>query len=76
MAEETKEAASEESTHEFSVEDRVKRKDGVGCHGTILDIRSEVTSTKADTDSKGLMVIVKWDNGVQSYFTPASLLPA
>jgi hypothetical protein len=52
---------------------RVKRKTGNGSLGTVREIRTEVTASGADLFEKGLMVVVDWDNGTQSYFTPNSL---
>ncbi|MCB0330088.1 MAG: hypothetical protein KDD70_10500 [Bdellovibrionales bacterium] len=53
---------------------RVRRKKGKGSMGTVKEIRTEVTAAGSnDPAEKGLMVIVDWDNGTQSYFTPNSL---
>lgn len=52
---------------------RVKRKVGRGSVGTVREIRTEVTASGGDPTDKGLMVVVDWDNGTQSYFTPNSL---
>ncbi len=52
---------------------RVKRKEGESCLGTVREIRTEVTASTGETDDRGLMVVVDWDNGTSSYFTPNSL---
>jgi hypothetical protein len=52
---------------------RVRRKAGWGSLGTVKEIRAEVTATGSDLSEKGLMVIVDWDSGTQSYFTPNSI---
>ena len=52
---------------------RVKRKSGTGCLGTVQSVRSETTASTGDLTSKGLLVQVQWDNGTLSYFTPDAL---
>ncbi|MCI5064814.1 hypothetical protein MRY87_03715 [bacterium] len=53
---------------------RVKRKgEGRGSLGTVKEIRSEITASGGDSADKGLMVVVNWDTGTQSYLTPNSL---
>lgn len=63
----------EKSEPLFDVDDRVKRKEVEGCCGTVTEVRAEVTASTGDTSEKGLMVVVQWDNGTHSYFTPQSL---
>ncbi|MBX7145375.1 MAG: hypothetical protein K1X79_13065 [Oligoflexia bacterium] len=50
--------------------DRVKRKNAPGCHGTIKQIREETTATTMDAKDKDstLLVTVAWDNGTISAF--------
>lgn len=52
---------------------RVMRKQRQGCRGTVKEVRAEVTATTGETEDRGLMVVVDWDNGTQSYFTPNNL---
>ena len=58
----------------MEVNNRVKRKKGEGCHGTIDFIRTETNTSAADRpkDNKYL-VRVKWDNGSVSYCSPDAL---
>ncbi len=53
---------------------RVRRKNGLRSLGTVKEIRTEVTASTGETGDKALMVVVDWDNGTQSYFTPNSLV--
>lgn len=53
---------------------RVQRKSGSRSLGTVKEIRTEVTASTGEMGDKGLMVVVDWDNGTQSYFTPNSLV--
>lgn len=55
------------------VNDRVKRISAPGCYGTVKDVRTEVTSTTPEQKEKGLMVVVEWDTGTRSYFSPDAL---
>jgi len=62
-----------ESPVEFKQGDRVVRKDGEGCRGEVITVRTEVTSSTGSNDERGLLINVQWDNGTYSYFTPGSL---
>ncbi|MDC0358876.1 hypothetical protein OAO01_08675 [Oligoflexia bacterium] len=55
------------------IDDRVKRKKGEGCLGTVKDVRAEVVASGGDSKDKALLVSVKWDNGTFSYFVPEAL---
>ncbi|MCB0310280.1 MAG: hypothetical protein KDD42_03535 [Bdellovibrionales bacterium] len=57
----------------LSVDCRVRRKDRPGCGGVVKDIRAETTSKASEISDEALMVLVLWDNGISSYFTPESL---
>ena len=57
----------------LKVNDRVKRANGCGCLGVVKDIRTEVSTTSAETREKNLMIKVAWDNGTVSYFGPEAL---
>ncbi len=57
----------------LKVKDRVVRKTGSACIGTVVDIRTEVSNTSVDMKDRGLLVQVQWDNGTLSYFTPEGL---
>lgn len=61
------------STKKLKVNDKVKRAQGQGCHGTIKDIRAESMGSISDTREKPLLVTVQWDNGTLSTFAPESL---
>lgn len=65
--------AEEKLTNKFKVNDRVKRIKGVGCHGIVKELKTEVTAARADSKDKPVMITVQWDNGTFSYFTPESL---
>lgn len=62
-----------ESKAPFRKEERVKRKGGTGCQGTVQDVRTEITASTGDTSEKGWLVNVLWDNGTISYFAPDAL---
>ena len=66
-------AEGSESKAPFQKEERVKRKSGKGCQGTVQDVRTEVTASTGDTSEKGWLVNVQWDNGTLSYFAPEAL---
>lgn len=57
----------------FKKNERVKRKSGKGCQGTVQDVRTEITASTGDTSEKGWLVNVLWDNGTDSYFAPQGL---
>lgn len=57
----------------LKVKDRVVRKTGSACVGTVVDIRTEITNSSVDPKDRGLLVQVQWDNGTLSYFTPEGL---
>jgi hypothetical protein len=58
---------------EMKQEDRVKRKNGLGCLGTVKMIREETTKSQNETPMDALLVKVLWDNGTFSYFAPSAL---
>jgi hypothetical protein len=66
--------ADESTGCKLKVNDRVKRKSGVGCHGVVKEIRKEITaSAGVQREGDALMIRVHWDNGTQSYFCPEAL---
>ena len=65
--------STKETENTLEVGSRVRRSTGKGAIGTVLDIRTEVTATGGETAEKGLMVVIAWDNGTQSYTTPSGL---
>lgn len=65
--------ASNSSSKNFKINDRVRRAAGLGCCGIVKDVRSEVTASSAEAREKSLLVQVLWDNGTLSYFSPESL---
>lgn len=60
---------------EMKAKDRVRRVNGTGCAGTLIEIRTEVTAstTEGKDRDKPLLVSVLWDNGTYSYFAPEGL---
>jgi hypothetical protein len=50
--------------------DRVRRISGDGCHGTVKEIREEVTLSSDTNREVGYIVVVLWDNGTLSAFSP------
>lgn len=55
------------------VNDRVKRKNNLGCLGVVKEVREEIVGSAGDTREKALIVKVLWDNGTVSYFDPESI---
>lgn len=54
----------------IKVNDRVKRLNQPGCHGTVKDVREEITAKVTDKDrDSSLLINVNWDNGTLSYLT-------
>ena len=53
--------------------DRVKRKTGGGCCGTVKEVREETTASTVEQKESALLVTVAWDNGTVSYFSPDGL---
>jgi hypothetical protein len=54
--------------------DRVRRAFGEGCYGTIKEIREEVTLSSEPTRELAYIVVVLWDNGTLSSFSPDGLV--
>ena len=63
------------SNDKLQVNDRVKRKSGQGGAGVVKEIRKEIQNPSAAVKKEDgmLMVLVLWDNGTQSYFSPEGL---
>ena len=57
----------------FKVNDRVKRIKGSGTQGTVMELRYEISTDRADNKEKAPMVVVHWDSGTISYFAPEAL---
>ena len=73
-AKETESKAKEEVFEPpFSVDDRVKRPEGVGCLGVVTEVREEVTLTQGSDRYESLMIKVLWDNGTCSYHAPSAI---
>jgi hypothetical protein len=57
----------------FKASDRVKRVYGEGCLGTVQELRAEVTLSSEPDKEVGYIVVVLWDNGTLSSFSPDGL---
>lgn len=57
----------------FKVSDRVKRAKMPGCHGTVKDVKTEITAATNEARERGVMFTVMWDNGTFSYMGPEGL---
>ena len=53
--------------------DRVKWCDKSQSHGTVTDVREEVTGTSGEAEKKALMIYVRWDDGTQSCVAPGAV---
>lgn len=54
--------------------DRVKRQYGEGCYGTVQEVRAEVSLSSEPDREVGYIVVVLWDNGTLSSFSPDGLV--
>ena len=64
---------------DFKKEQRVKRVDGTGCLGTVVEVLDEVQNGSQSAEKKnekGVIITVEWDNGTYSHFTPEALADA
>ena len=57
---------------DFKKKQRVKRADGSGCLGTVVEIQDE-SDKGSEHNEKGVLISVQWDNGTYSYFTPEGI---
>ena len=55
------------------LQDRVKRPHGGGCYGTVQEVRAEVSLSSEPDREVGYIVVVLWDNGTLSSFSPDGL---
>jgi hypothetical protein len=58
----------------IKLDDRVKRVRGEGCYGTVREVRAEVSLSSESTREVGYIVVVSWDNGTVSSFSPDGLV--
>ena len=54
------------ATKIININDRVQRCNNSGAHGTVKEIRTEVTASSQEAKEKGKMYYVLWDNGTLS----------
>jgi hypothetical protein len=58
----------------FKPNDRVKRVFGGGCVGTVQEVRAEVSVSSEPKREVGYIIVVLWDNGTLSSFSPDGLV--
>ena len=63
------------SSDKFEMGDRVRRKHGHGGCGVVKEIRREIQNPSAAVKKEEgmLMIMVQWDNGTLSCFSPEAL---
>lgn len=58
----------------IQLSDRVKRAHGEGCFGTVREVRAEVSVSSEPNREVGYIIVVAWDNGTVSSFSPDGLV--
>jgi hypothetical protein len=62
------------SEEKFELNSRVRRKDGKGPIGVVKEVRKELLNhSTLPREESDLMILVRWDNGTESFFSPAGL---